>query len=77
MGLVGEDGGCDSVVIWPSDTTVAGAGESISITSLGITVHIGDSIEAVTQNGLAFPEFTAKLPPECQGSDLMDLRLGE
>ncbi len=69
---VGNDG---SVIVWPSGTTVSGSGRSLVITSEGVTVHIGDEIDAGT-DGLTFPEFRDRLPEECLGADLMDLRLG-
>lgn len=46
---------------------------SLAITSQGVTVHIGDEIDAGIQNGLSFPEFRGRLREECEGADLMDL----
>lgn len=75
VGLVGETGGDGSVIVWPSGTTVSKSGMPLAITSRGVTVHIGDEIDAGTQNGLTFPEFRERLPEECEGANLMDLRL--
>lgn len=75
MGLIDETGTDGTVIVWPSGTTVTGSGESLSITSRGVTVRMGDAIDAGTQNGLTFPEFEGRLPTECEGSALMDLRL--
>lgn len=75
VGLVDESGTNGSVIVWPSDTTVSGTGRSLAITSQGVTVHMGDAIDAGTQNGLRFPEFEGRLPEGCKGSELMDLQL--
>ena len=76
VGLVDETGTDGTVVVWPSDTTVSGTGDSLAITSLGVTVHLGDQIDAGTDD-LTFPEFHGRLPRECGGAGLMDLRLGQ
>lgn len=75
VGSVDETGDGGSVIVWPAGTTVSGSGNSLAITSQGVTVHIGDEIDAGTQDGLSFPEFRGRLPKECEGADLMDLRL--
>lgn len=75
VGLVDETGEDGSVIVWPSGTTVSGSGTSLAITSRGVTVHIGDEIDAGTQDGLTFPEFRDRLPEECERAHLMDLRL--
>lgn len=75
VGLLDETGDDGSVIVWPFDTTVSGSGRSLVITSRGVTVHIGDEIDAGTQNGLTFPGFRERLPEECEGANLMDLRL--
>lgn len=76
VGLVEETGTDGTVIAWPSGTTVVGSGESLSVTSQGVTVELGDEIDAGTQNGLTFPEFEGRLPNECAGSGLMDIQLG-
>jgi hypothetical protein len=76
VGLVDGTGTEDTVVVWPSDTTVSGTGESLAITSLGVTVHLGDQIDAGTDDR-TFPEFRGRRPRECGDAGLMDLRLGQ
>jgi hypothetical protein len=77
VGLIPPSGRGGAVIVWPPGTQVRGSGDSLSITSQGVTVHIGDGIDdAGTQHGLRFPEFEEGLPEECQGSELMDLHLG-
>ena len=75
VGLLDETGNDGSVIVWPSGTTVSGSGTSLAITSRGVTVHIGDEVDAGTQNGLTFPEFRKHLPDECEDANLIDLRL--
>ena len=75
VGLVDETGTEGTVVVWPAHTTVTGSGESLAITSLGVTVHLGDEIEAGTQGGRGVSEFRERLPRECADADLMDLWL--
>lgn len=75
VGLVSETDYDGSVIVWPSGTTVSGSGSSLAITSRGVTVHIGDEIDAGTQPGLTFPEFQGRLPKECESADLMDIWL--
>ena len=75
VGLVDETGTSGTVIVWPSGTTVSGSGQSLAITSQGVTVHLADEIDAGTQEGLTFPEFQGRLPQECADADLMDLRL--
>lgn len=77
VGLVDEAGTKGAVIVWPSGTTVRGSGRSLAVTSQGVTVRIGDEIDAGTQTGLTFPEFEERLPEECDGSELMDLGLAE
>lgn len=76
VGLLSSDRGDGSVIVWPSGTTVAGSGRSLSITSQGQTVRLGDEIDAGTEEGLRFPELSGRLPRECAEADLTPLWLG-
>lgn len=76
VGLLPPNGEDGSVVVWPSGTTVAGSGRSLSITSQGQTVRLGDEIDAGTEEGMRFPELSGRLPEGCEEADLIALWLG-
>lgn len=70
--LGGSGGSGGSVIVWPPGTEVHGTGESLEITSRGVTIRIGDEIVAGSTQR-SFPSLEGRLPEECDGAEVIDV----
>lgn len=65
----------EQVIVWPPGTTVKGRGEDLQITSEGVSVRLGERIDAGADLRTEFPELAEVLPVECRGMPMIPVGL--